>query len=101
MRSDWLPTEADAETAARIRSEYQEIAAHLGDAAPDPDEAVGVSIDAAGAIRFTTLTAMFALTPTGSAVAYRPLNGGAEEACFWRDGHKVNHIFNPPPNESN
>ena len=101
MRSEWLPTEADDEMAARIRNEYQCIAAHLGDAAPDPDEPVTVSITVDNAIHFTTQGAMFALSPSGVAVVYRPLPGGAEDASYWRDGTKVKHIVIPPPNESN
>jgi len=97
----WHAAEADDEMAARIRNEYQCIAAHLGDNAPDPDEAVGVSITADNAIHYTTSTAMFALAPSGVAVAYRPLVGGAEECSHWRDGTKLRHIVIPPPNENN
>ena len=99
--SEWLPTEADDETAARIRSEWEQIATALGDAAPEPDAERGVAINAEGRISFMFATALYALTSSGVAVAYRPLNGGAEECTHWRDGEKVNHIFNPPPNESN
>ena len=98
--SEWHEAQADAATTARIRDEYQEIAAHLGDQAPDVDEPVTVSISADDLIRYTTATAVFALD-AGIAVVYRPLPGGAEDCSFWRDGEKVRHRFNPPPNESN
>ncbi len=97
----WYPAEADPETAARIRAEWEQIRAALGDAAPDPDCERGVSITADDAIHFTTATAMFALANTGVAVAYRPHLGGAEEVSHWRDGAKVAHIVIPPPNENN
>ena len=97
----WLPTDADDETAARIREEYQQIAAHLGANAPEPDEPVSVAITAVGEIHFSTRTAMFALAPSGVAVCYRPLAGGGEEACSWKDGEKIRHTYNPPPSESN
>ncbi len=97
----WHPAEADDETAARIRDEWDEIANHLGDAAPEPDAERGVAINAQGRISYTFATAMFALACSGVAVAYRPLAGGAEEVSHWRDGEKLRHIVNPPPNESN
>ena len=100
MSSEWHEAQADDATAARIKNEYQEIAAHLGDQAPDPDERVTVSISADDLIRYTTATAVFALD-TGTAVVYRPLPGGAEDCSFWRDGEKVRHAYNPPPHESN
>jgi hypothetical protein len=96
----WHAAEADAATTARIKEEYGQIAAHLGDAAPDPDEPVTVSISADDLIRYTTAYAVYALD-AGIAVVYRPLLGGAEDCAFWRDGHKVRHQFNPPPNECN
>jgi len=98
--SRWHATNADDETAARIRSEYQEIANHLGDQAPDPEEQVTVSINAEGDIRYTTATAVFALD-RGIAVVYRPLPGYAEDCTFHKDGEKIRHRFNPPPNENN
>ena len=97
----WLPIDADDETAQRIKDEWEQIATALGDAAPEPDAERCVAINVEGRIQFTTATAMYALASTGVAVAYRPLVGGAEDATFWRDGHKIRHHFNPPPNESN
>ena len=99
--SKWLPTNADAETAARIRDVYQEIAAALGDAAPDINAEVSVSITVDNEIRFTTSGAMFALAPSGVAVVYRPLPGGGEDVSVWKDGEKIRHTYNPPPNENN
>ncbi len=96
----WHAANADAATTQRIKEEYQEIAAHLGDAAPSADEPVTVSINAEADVRFTTETAVYALD-RGIAVVYYPLPGGAEDCTFWRDGEKVRHQFNPPPNESN
>ena len=98
--SEWHEAQADAATTARIRDVYQEIAAHLGDNAPDVDERVTVSISAEGDIRYTTATAVFALD-RGIAVVYRPLPGYAEDCTFHKDGEKIRHRFNPPPNENN
>jgi len=94
--SSWIPTDAADEMAARIRQEYHRLAAALGDNAPDPSEEVSIAIDAAGMISFTTAQGMFALAKTGVAVVYRPLPGGGEEACFWENGEKIRHTYNPP-----
>jgi len=97
----WHEAQADAEDAARIREEYQEIANHLGDAAPDINAEVSVSITVDNEIHFMTSGAMFALAPSGVAVVYRPCADGAEDVTHWRDGEEIRHIFIPPANVSN
>ncbi len=101
MRSEWHATDADPETAARIKDEWSRILTALGDAAPEPDAERGVAITADNEIHFTTATAMFALAPSGVAVCYRPLPNGAEDVSYWQHGQKIRHRFNPPQNESN